>query len=36
MPGAITVTAEFSPERNRSLVVMVMFCGFTMGGHWAA
>ena len=32
MPGAITVTAEFSPERNRSLVVMVMFCGFTMGG----
>jgi MFS family permease len=30
--GAITLTSEYCPERNRSLLVMVMFCGFTMGG----
>lgn len=32
MPAAITMTSEYCPERNRSLLVMVMFCGFTMGG----
>ena len=32
MPSAITLTSEYCPERNRSLLVMVMFCGFTMGG----
>src|SRR3954447_26815574 len=32
MPSAITLTSEYGPERNRSLLVMVMFCGFTMGG----
>lgn len=32
MPAAITMTAEYCPERNRSLLVMAMFCGFTMGG----
>jgi AAHS family 4-hydroxybenzoate transporter-like MFS transporter len=32
MPAAITLTSEFCPERNRSFLVMVMFCGFTMGG----
>lgn len=32
MPGAITLTSEYCPERNRSLLVMIMFCGFTMGG----
>lgn len=32
MPSAITLTSEYCPERNRSLLVMIMFCGFTMGG----
>jgi MFS transporter, AAHS family, 4-hydroxybenzoate transporter len=32
MPSAITLTSEYCPERNRSLLVMLMFCGFTMGG----
>ncbi len=32
MPTAITLTSEYCPERNRSFLVMVMFCGFTMGG----
>jgi MFS transporter, AAHS family, 4-hydroxybenzoate transporter len=32
MPSAITLTSEYCPERNRSLLVMVMFCGFTLGG----
>ena len=32
MPSAITMTSEYCPERNRSLLVMVMFCGFTLGG----
>ena len=32
MPAAITLTSEYCPERNRSLLVMLMFCGFTMGG----
>jgi MFS transporter, AAHS family, 4-hydroxybenzoate transporter len=36
MPSAITLTSEYCPERNRSLLVMLMFCGFTMGGRWAA
>lgn len=32
MPMAITLTSEYCPERRRSLLVMIMFCGFTMGG----
>ncbi len=32
MPAAITMTSEYCPERSRSLLVMTMFCGFTMGG----
>ncbi|MCK8786309.1 aromatic acid/H+ symport family MFS transporter [Roseomonas sp. NAR14] len=32
MPSAITLTSEYCPERNRSLLVMAMFCGFTLGG----
>jgi AAHS family 4-hydroxybenzoate transporter-like MFS transporter len=32
MPSAITLTSEYCPERRRSLLVMIMFCGFTMGG----
>ncbi|MBV8916209.1 MAG: MFS transporter [Acetobacteraceae bacterium] len=32
MPSAITMTSEYCPERNRSLLVMIMFCGFTLGG----
>jgi AAHS family 4-hydroxybenzoate transporter-like MFS transporter len=32
MPMAITLTSEYSPERSRSFLVTVMFCGFTIGG----
>lgn len=31
MPAAITLTAEFCPERKRSSLVTLMFCGFTLG-----
>jgi AAHS family 4-hydroxybenzoate transporter-like MFS transporter len=31
MPAAITLTSEFCPERNRSFLVTLMFCGFTIG-----
>ncbi|ADO69138.1 aromatic acid/H+ symport family MFS transporter [Stigmatella aurantiaca] len=31
MPNATTLTSEFSPRRRRSLLVTVMFCGFTLG-----
>ena len=32
MPNAIALTAEYAPKRLRSTMVMVMFCGFTIGG----
>ncbi|MGV2291816.1 MFS transporter [Trinickia sp. YCB016] len=32
MPTAITLTSEFGPEKQRSLLVTSMFCGFTLGG----
>ncbi len=32
MPMAITLTSEYSPERSRSFLVTMMFCGFTIGG----
>ena len=28
----ITLTLEYSPERSRSFLVTMMFCGFTVGG----
>jgi AAHS family 4-hydroxybenzoate transporter-like MFS transporter len=31
MPNAIALTSEYSPGRSRSLLVMLMFCGFTLG-----
>jgi AAHS family 4-hydroxybenzoate transporter-like MFS transporter len=31
MPAAITLTAELCPERRRSSLVTLMFCGFTIG-----
>jgi len=31
MPAAITLTSEFCPERKRSSLVTLMFCGFTIG-----
>lgn len=31
MPAALTLSSEFSPERNRALLVTLMFCGFTLG-----
>ncbi|SAK81877.1 4-hydroxybenzoate transporter [Caballeronia catudaia] len=32
MPTAITMTSEIGPEKQRSLLVTSMFCGFTLGG----
>ena len=32
MPMTITLTSEYSPERSRSFLVTIMFCGFTLGG----
>lgn len=31
MPNAITLTSEYSPQRSKSVVVTIMFCGFTLG-----
>lgn len=31
MPNAVTLTSEYCPQRRRSLIVTVMFCGFTLG-----
>lgn len=31
MPSAITMTSEYCPERRRSRLVTLMFCGFTLG-----
>jgi AAHS family 4-hydroxybenzoate transporter-like MFS transporter len=31
MPNAITLTSEYSPQRIKSKVVTIMFCGFTLG-----
>lgn len=31
MPNAVTLTAEFCPQRARSVMVTTMFCGFTLG-----
>ncbi|HTH99168.1 MAG TPA: MFS transporter, partial [Stellaceae bacterium] len=32
MPTAIALTAEVSPHRTRATMVMMMFCGFPLGG----
>ncbi len=31
MPNAIAMTAEFNPRRRRATMVMIMFCGFSVG-----
>ncbi|RUS67860.1 4-hydroxybenzoate transporter PcaK [Saezia sanguinis] len=31
MPAALALTSEYCPNRRRSFMVMVMFCGFTLG-----
>jgi AAHS family 4-hydroxybenzoate transporter-like MFS transporter len=31
MPNAVSLTSEYAPTRVRSTVVMVMFCGFSLG-----
>src|ERR1700675_1594550 len=31
MPNAIAMTSEFSPHRRRATMVMIMFCGFSLG-----
>lgn len=32
MPIAVALTSEYAPSRIRSTVVMIMFCGFSLGG----
>lgn len=32
LPNVIALTAEFAPSRKRSTMVIVMFCGITLGG----
>ena len=31
MPNAIALTAEYNPHRRRATMVMIMFCGFSVG-----
>jgi MFS transporter, AAHS family, 4-hydroxybenzoate transporter len=31
MPNAIAMTSEFNPRRRRATMVMIMFCGFSIG-----
>jgi MFS transporter, AAHS family, 4-hydroxybenzoate transporter len=31
MPNTVAMTSEFSPHRRRAAMVMVMFCGFSLG-----
>jgi AAHS family 4-hydroxybenzoate transporter-like MFS transporter len=31
MPNSVTLSSEYAPERARSMLVMTMFCGFTIG-----
>ena len=31
MPNVVAMTSEFSPRRRRATMVMVMFCGFSVG-----
>ena len=31
MPNAIALTSEYSPHRRRAIMVMIMFCGFSLG-----
>jgi AAHS family 4-hydroxybenzoate transporter-like MFS transporter len=31
MPNAVAITSEFSPHRRRATMVMIMFCGFSVG-----
>ena len=31
MPNAIAMTSEFNPRRRRATMVMIMFCGFSVG-----
>jgi len=39
MPNAVAMTSEFNPHRRRATMVMIMFCGFSVGaavGGWLA
>lgn len=31
MPNTIAMTSEFNPQRRRATMVMIMFCGFSLG-----
>jgi MFS transporter, AAHS family, 4-hydroxybenzoate transporter len=31
MPNAVALTAEYNPQRRRATMVMIMFCGFSVG-----
>ncbi|SEM11459.1 MFS transporter, AAHS family, 4-hydroxybenzoate transporter [Syntrophus gentianae] len=32
MPNLVTLTSEYCPQRSRSFLTTLMFCGFTIGG----
>src|SRR5215475_5950680 len=31
MPNAVALTSEYNPQRRRATMVMIMFCGFSIG-----
>src|ERR1700732_2487150 len=31
MPNTVAMTSEFNPQRRRATMVMIMFCGFSLG-----
>ena len=31
MPNTVAMTSEFNPHRRRATMVMIMFCGFSLG-----
>jgi MFS transporter, AAHS family, 4-hydroxybenzoate transporter len=31
MPNAIALTSEYNPQRRRATMIMIMFCGFSLG-----
>src|SRR5258707_14997770 len=36
MPNAIAMTSEFNPRRRRATMVMIMFCGFSVGAAFVS
>ncbi len=36
LPNAVALTSEYAPRRRRTLVIAVMFCGYSIGGAISA